>query len=401
MASTYTGTAANATATLSLMTGGDRPTAQSIRVPLERLLDNDAALTATAADLSDTAFARFMRSALQLREIRLEGTSITDTTENMGAITVGNGSVIAIKTDVSWWVGDWSRPEAVGPVNGIDTGVRDVARSTVSGRLVAIGLDSTVGAGGGAASYSDDDGGSWIDGSDGTGLHPHRIMYSPSGDRFVISLADDDNVWLTDDGTTTGGAFPATGLATGEATNGLAIITETLPGPITIETIVILGSLTGAVGRPAFRKTQDGGTTWSAASQLNAGVYTGIGCLCGNNGTTIYHLGILTGGASLRVSSSTTGTVWTTAATLHAPTGTTFSGTAPRIMQCADTGLLVIVAPLASGLLAIYGSLDGTTWVGPQLLGASFNLNAFALAGGKLFATRNDQLFASDGVLIR
>lgn len=42
MPSNYTGVAANAVTALSLMTAGDRRTAQVFRVPLERLLDNDA-----------------------------------------------------------------------------------------------------------------------------------------------------------------------------------------------------------------------------------------------------------------------------------------------------------------------------------------------------------------------
>lgn len=64
MASNYSGNAANATNTLSLMTGGDRPTAQSVRVPLERLLDNDAAQTAHFAELNSSAFAEIREDFL-------------------------------------------------------------------------------------------------------------------------------------------------------------------------------------------------------------------------------------------------------------------------------------------------------------------------------------------------
>jgi hypothetical protein len=51
MASSYIGSDAAFFGSLSLMTGGDRPTASVFRVPLERLLDNCAYLEARMIDM--------------------------------------------------------------------------------------------------------------------------------------------------------------------------------------------------------------------------------------------------------------------------------------------------------------------------------------------------------------
>jgi hypothetical protein len=307
---------------------------------------------------------------------------------------------VALKTDVTLWVSDWSRPEALGGVSSgsaIDGYVRDVARRTTDGRLVAIGTDSVVS--GGATAFSITDGATWLTGTNGSGLDAHRIVWSQKEDRFVISLTGDDTVWLSDNGGADGGAFPSSGLANGEGTNGLAVLNRGAP----TERILICGSLPGAVGRPGIRRSSDGGTTWNTGSQFAAGVYTGIGCLVGDGGTQAFWAGIRTGGAGLDVRVTADGVVWLTTGTLAPPAGTAFSASAnPRILVCPDTGLAVIVAPLTSGFLALYASVNAgassSDWVGPQIIGPSFTTNGFAIAGGRLFATRNAMIFASDGV---
>ncbi len=353
---------------------------------------------------ADVMRAQFATLALQLREVRLEGSTLTtDTAESIGAVAIPNGAVAALKSDVSLWVSDWSRPEALAGVDSgstIDGNVRDVARRASDGRLVAIGSDS--GVTGGATAISTTDGATWATGTNGSGLSPHRIVHSTIGNRYVISLADDDSVWLSNDGSSAGGAFPSTGLVNGGDTNGLAVIHPVAGGEI----IAILGSLTGAIGRPAFRKSTDGGATWSAGVQLGAGIYAGIGCLVGDGSDLAWWCGVLAGGASMHVAISGTATVWATVATLIPPAGTTFgAGVNPRILRCPDSGLMVIVAPLSNSMLALYASVGGSIatsdWVGPKVIGTSFSVNGFAIAGGRLFATRNDAVFASDGVLVR
>lgn len=364
---------------------------------------NAAEFAAANAALAAATRRAFAIAALQLRELRLEGGAITDTAEALAAVALPSGALAALKTDVSLWVSDWSRPEVLGGVSSgstIDGNVRDVARRTTDGRLVAIGTDS--GVSGGATAISTTDGATWSTGTNASGLDPHRIVWSENEDRFVISLASDDTVWLSDNGGADGGAFPSTGLVSGAATNGLAVITQGTP----TERILICGSLSGAVGRPAFRRSSDGGATWATGSQFPAGVYTDIGCLVGDGGVQAFWAGILVGGAGLEARVTADGVAWLTTATLVPPAGTTFAVSGnPRILICPDTGLAVIVAPLASGFLALYASMNPgaafSDWVGPQIVGPAFSTNAFAIAGGRLFATRNDMIFASDGVLER
>ena len=65
------------------MTGGDRPTAQVFRVPLERLLDNDKAQN-NRIDLAN-------RVTVEARLLRLHKLDVTvdDTGESLGAVSTG------------------------------------------------------------------------------------------------------------------------------------------------------------------------------------------------------------------------------------------------------------------------------------------------------------------------
>ena len=80
MPSNYSGNPANATDTLSLPVGSDIRTVQNVRVPLERLLDNDAAQTASLA----SAVAAPQVNPESYAEIRDDFTGcIFDTTSNI------------------------------------------------------------------------------------------------------------------------------------------------------------------------------------------------------------------------------------------------------------------------------------------------------------------------------
>jgi hypothetical protein len=98
MPSNYVGDPATATATLSLMTGGDQPTAQLFRVPLERLLDNDAknlnALWGAGAD--NTGGATITLGAGRVFNLITSTTAITSFvfTEDV----TGRGAIIRFNT---------------------------------------------------------------------------------------------------------------------------------------------------------------------------------------------------------------------------------------------------------------------------------------------------------------
>lgn len=339
----------------------------------------------------------FMRFALTLREVRVEGGTITDTAESLAAISIDpSQATLVIKANPSFWVTDWSRPEIIGAVNGIDANVRDAATDG-AGNIIAIGTYSA-GLGYGI-SKSNDNGGSWSLGKDGT-LARHRVVYSQNSAStgFVISLTGTGSQSVE---RTADGDIPVstsnTGLAADGGGGGIAVLNAGAS-----DILVVCGELAGGAGRPAFRRSNDGALTWVAGAQAVPGACEDIGCLVGNGGSVAYHVATALGGGSLIVSAITAGGVslaMTTVTTITPPTGATFStSTDARILMCQNTGLLVIVAPLSNGFTALFASLDAVDWVGPTLMGTTFLVHGFALAGGRLFATRNDMLFASDGI---
>jgi hypothetical protein len=338
----------------------------------------------------------FKRLALQLHEVRKEGATITDTAASMAAISIDPAqATLALKSDSGFWCTDWARAQFISQPLGIDGTVRDMATDG-AGNIIAIGANSA-GLGFGI-SKSNDNGGSWTAGADGT-LDMRRVVYSENSSKFVISLAGTNSKFVL---YTADGSIPLTSSDTGLAANGggggLAVLNAGVS-----DILVICGEATGAANRPFFRRSLDGGLTWTTGVQAAAGVFANFGSVVGNGGAMAYHVGTITGGGTLRVSTiGATGSAltMTTAATLALPAGATFAtGSNPRILMCQNTGLLVVVAPLANGLTALYASQDGSDWVGPTLTDTDARTNGFALAGGKLFATVGAMLFASVGVL--
>ena len=57
--------------------------------------------------------------------------------------------------------------------------------------------------------------------------------------------------------------------------------------------------------------------------------------------------------------------------------------------------MFVIVAPLNNGTTALYASKDFVSWTGPAAV-KSLATPAWALAGGRLFCTRDGAIYASD-----
>ena len=148
-----------------------------------------------------------------------------------------------------------------------------------------------------------------------------------------------------------------------------------------------------------FRKSTDAGATWAntAGTVANAAAADNRGCMAGNNGTLVYHAASLNTGATIQVGSSSDGATWATAASILPPGSSSFSGQC-RLLMCPNTGLLVLASATTSAQMAIYASTNGTDWVGPHVLFPNPGVDAFAVAGGRLFATMNDMLFASDGI---
>lgn len=372
MASDYTGNASGATLTVSLMTGGDQPTAQLFRVPLERCLDNDASLTSSVALLSRRIL---LSNALRTRPLVIEaGGTITDTANSLGAVQ-SNGSVpiVAVKTAQAFRVSDCGIATAPGVPASITSLVTDAASD--GSRILVIGT------GGNRCAFTDNNGASWTAGGN-VGATPKRLVWNDSESVFLATTGTTDVRFSADGTAWTPGTSPGV-----EAAAGLAVMSN--------------GDVYGISSLNAIRRSTNGGAAWSTLGSAvpNAGSLDDSGSVAGWNDSVIYHCGRFSTGARIQVASTPDGTTWTLRATLSPPSATTFTAR-PRLMQCQTTGLLVVVAPSSvSNSVALYASFDGDNWSNPIMChGTSVGVDAFAVAGGRLLWTSDATLCAADGL---
>ncbi len=313
----------------------------------------------------------FQLAALRLREVRREGVTPTDTAESMAAAQVDPTKfIIVIKTAEAFGISDGGPFAALGVPASITSLVADAASNGT--RIVAVGT------GGNRTTYSDDDGSTWSAGGNlsSTG---RRVVWNDFANVFVaahltsaVSRSGNGTTWIIDGASL---VDPDGGLAV--LSNGVTIgLSSTTPGTI--------------------RRSPNGTGFSSVGSVPDVGDLDENGSVAGNNGDTVYHVARFSAGTELQVSYSVDGTTFTVSATLSPPGTATFASR-PRLMMCQNTGLLVIVAPLSSGKAALYASLDGVDWVGPDIINDP-GVDAFACAGGRLLATFNSQLFAADGI---
>lgn len=309
-------------------------------------------------------------------------------------IGVPSAAIVAIKVDATGVAQsyDSSDTDTGGVVASVTSLVREAA--TNGSRIAAIGT------GGNLNTYSDNGGGSWSAGAAGIGGAVQYLAYAPSnalsggGNKFFSGGSGTGSVYKTPTPSTVWTAV-ASQFA---AVKGLAV----LGGATANKGYVVALGNSGI--EPRFSVLVDGG----AGADFNgtqtppsANTAEEPGSIAGAPrvpvvGAAVYHIMRCNAGARLRTATSTDGTTWTAATTIEAPTGATFSG-APRLMICQSTGLMVIACPLDNGTTALYASVDFVTWVGPTPIRQA-SINAFAVAGGKLFVTRGATIYASDGI---
>lgn len=324
-----------------------------------------------------------------LRLHRLDVT-VDDTAESLGAISTGI-------------LGDPSKPtlvvkvDSTGVVLAYDDGVVDqggvipsvtslVADAASDGsRIVAMGV------GGQRGAYTDNDGGSWTAVANGVAGAVQFIVRDGIGGNFICGGSGTGSVYRSPNASTTWTSTPS------EFSQpfGLAALTN--------GTLVILGN-SGA--QPRFSVSNDAGASFSVAGTTPPPNATDAdepgdlrGCqfeLVHGFGTKAYHIMRCDSGARIRTNTSTTGLTWTAGAILTAPIGAAFASR-PRLLIDQDQalGLFVIVAPLDNGTTALYASRDFVTWTGPAAV-KSLATAAWALAGGRLFCTRDGSIYASD-----
>lgn len=306
--------------------------------------------------------------------------------------------VVAIKVDSSGvaLVRDSSLIDVGSAVASITSAVRDAA--TNGSRIVAIGT------GGNLATYSDNGGGTWSATVAGIAGAVEHIVYMPpnalsgGGDRFICGGSGTGSAYRNDDaGTGTWDALASTF----PAVLGLAVLgnPNLVGGFVNAGYCVALGA---SGGKPRFSVLTDGGNGAdfngtqqppNAADADEPGSIAGAPLVPGIR-DAVYHCMRCDSGARLRITKSIDGFTWDQPSnTIEAPTGDVFNG-APRLMICQSTGLAVIVVELNSGAAAVYASVDLENWTEPLVFKQPVTA-AYAVAGGRLFFTDGDTIWAS------
>jgi hypothetical protein len=327
---------------------------------------------------------RAARRAVTLQALHTKplvtGMSADTTMASVPLGTAFGSSVLVLKSGANnvKRVSDSGPTEAQGAVTSI-TSVIHAANS--GSRIVAIG------SGGNFNCFSTNGGVSWTAGGT-TGVQPVDIVWNPTHSRFVLVSA------------TTAARFSADAVAWSNSTASLDSLNSGL-ALLANGNIVACGlDSTAGVG-PRFSISSNGATSWADASGTvdDPGGYTSEGgWIAGNGGSVVWHVGRRASNATLRVSVSSDGSAWTTQADLTPGGGITFA-LRPRILCCPTSGLLVIIGPVSAlGQALAYASLDGgATWTDP-ITTFPQNIAGYALAGGRLFATVGQDVFASDGI---
>ena len=376
MSSTHAALTATFNASIDMLTDGDPRNAASVRAPLELVHDNTGYLLAQLATLTTQLEAYVLQTlivqCIRCRKVSQDGTTITDTAESMAAVQrVHHGTVLIAKTAQSFWVGDSDRFTVQGVPTSITSLVTDAASNGT--RLLLVGT------GGNRCSYSDDDGVTWNTGGN-IGATPVRLVWNVNKGKFLVGTGTDDVRFSTDGTSWTLGTS-----ATCEVGAGLAVLAG--------------GAVYGVNVVNAVRRSTDGGSTWTGTG---GNVYTpstldDSGSVAGDEGIYLYHAGRHSSGTSLLIARSPDGVTWAQIGSFSPPPGTTFSAR-PRIMMCNQTSLLVVVAPLSDNRIAIFGGFQSGAWAGPLVPSdVGVGVNAFAVAGGRLFYTHNDMMLAADG----
>lgn len=382
MASNYNGVA-QFLASLSLMTDSDSPSAQTFRLPLERLLDNTVSLKTQTDTLDRTVR---LRLALTMSKVR----SGDANNPGLAAISFNKSSSVLLAkagtTNVKVYSdnGDQDR----GALGSITSLVSGVARN--GSRIVVVG-------GGGVRNeFSTTYGTTWTAGGD-IGATATNVVFEPVNARFICSKAAGNTISHSTDATAW--TSVATSLAT-DALGGVAV----LAGGVAIA----CGADT--LSGPRFSRSTNGGTSWADASGtvLDSATYDDTGWICGRkdeSGTVspfVWHVGRRNSGTTLRVSRSADGNTWETLADIDASglsSGNLFN-TRPRLHICENTGLMVIAAPiLGLAVCALYASLDGVTWSSP-VTGAAGGSHMYSVAGGRLFMGIATETYASIGLAV-
>jgi hypothetical protein len=354
------------------MTGNDRKTAQSLRTPLERLLDNDTHLAARL-DVVEPLNARAQTprfvALVPETDIANDQPFIAASAENRVDRTAG---VVLLKgaSGDSKLAYDEIEVEDRGDM-GVVSDLHDAAVS--SSRIVAVG------AGGNQNAYSDNAGTTWTSGGSELSGTIVRVIYSPGGDNFLT--------------------FDAAGTTVFRSANAVAWASATVPTLTAIDGMAAIadGRVLVHEGEDMYASDDDGASFSAITSDLAAASSLKIGGCPDVAELGDYFYAVRTSGSTfVNVHRSPDGETWEQIAQFQTP-GENISTTLNRFLVCPLTGLMVFVARNSGGERHIVwaSANGGVTWSGPVGVKALTGTSAFAVAGGKIFFTRLTQVYAS------
>lgn len=322
-------------------------------------------------------------AALRLTRVDLEGTAITDVGDVMAAVSLGEGyPVLACKTAQAFGVTDCERFAVEGVPASITSNLGVAAFDPATGRVLVGGT------GGNRCSYSDDGGATWSAGGDVT-FTPLSLVWNSTHGVFMAARANATMKYGADGTSWTSGTISNT------PNGALAVFANGN---------TLANGNGAAIG---FSLSTDGGVNWADTSgtptTAMGSAFAGVGWIAGNEGAKVYHIGHSSSGTKFQISSTLDGTTWVSEKVFALPHG---ANAAPKILMCQNTGLIVALMPFVVGVgsqpvCMVSASVDGSNWTDPmyvRLKNSAIDVDAFAVAGGRLFFTIDDMLFASAGI---
>ena len=287
-------------------------------------------------------------------------------------------------------VTDWGRVDAAGDFISITNGLSsDVDDAASNGSVVVL-----VGTGGHNNVYTSNSGASFTAGGSlaYTGSYK-RVVWNQSKSKWhTACVGTDNNVYSN--ASTPSAAW--SGVASGASSlYGLAVLSN--------GNLYVLGD-NGVTSDPLIRVSTDGAATFANdGTQIpNASTYEESGSMAGNGGSAIYHVGRI-GTTELAICRRTASLGWTLAAAFtNLNLAVTSFDARPRILMCADTGLLVVACQCTVGGISqtlLLASLDGTDWLGPLFLAPASDVGIIlGIGGGRLVASRDTAIYWSRGI---
>lgn len=333
-------------------------------------------LDAVRVVANDAVLPRHLRSAMQMRQLNLNGTT-PDAEQFMGVARTGD-------------VGSRKTLLVKGEANGVfrfaDASLADLRNVTAGGlgecRAVAYSGSRHM-AIGGVAVYSTNGGTSWTNGGSlGVMATPRYIVWD--GTEFIVA-------------STSSSAHSTNGVAWSTPSGG-SDIDDVAAGTIGGLAVLTPGTVVATAGDGAIAITTNHGVSWGAGTSVPHTIVGGAAfrALVGRGEGEVLWFGQASfGEGPIECWASSDGSTWTQRASVtDHPDG----GANMRALICQETGLVVVASSFAYVSVSADG---GRTWTPAAVYDseATFDPAAIGVAHGRIWAAAGDRMFATDPLL--